>query len=202
MSIGMKLKSLKLWSLALKCVARWVEKSGSLKLVMSNLWLFILFDTCWLVCPKSTACHIFTRNEVNNISCSAVCIIVQLNEVHFCELKKWSLSTMHEPWVHLGLLHLEENNLKSDGSENFDFTSIFFIFRGCLYAITGLYLCSSFTDELLESCYKSQYLFMIYPILGKDRLYLITKGIIFELLSFELGTKASLWESLHTSLNA
>ena len=43
---------------------------------------------------------------------------------------------------------------------------------------------------------------MIYPMLGKDGLYSITKRIIFELLSSELGTKASLWESLHTSLEA
>ena len=31
---------------------------------------------------------------------------------------------MREKWVHLGPLHLEEENLSSDFSENFDFTRI------------------------------------------------------------------------------
>ena len=31
---------------------------------------------------------------------------------------------MRKQWVHLGLLHLEDENLSSDFSENFDFTRI------------------------------------------------------------------------------
>ena len=43
---------------------------------------------------------------------------------------------------------------------------------------------------------------MMNPMLGIDGLYSITKGIMFELLSFGLGTKASFCDSLHTLLNA
>ena len=39
-------------------------------------------------------------------------------------------------------------------------------------------------------------------MLGIDGLYSITKEIMFELLSFGLGIKTSIWDSLHTSLNA
>ena len=43
---------------------------------------------------------------------------------------------MHDQWVHLGRLDIEEN-LSSDVSENFDFTSISFIVRGRLYNLIG-----------------------------------------------------------------
>ena len=65
---------------------------------------------------------------------------------------------MREQRLRPGLLHLEDGNLSSDFSENFDFAKIAFRFLGRLYAITGLYLCSCFTAELLERCNKSQWI--------------------------------------------
>ena len=82
---------------------------------------------------------------------------------------------MHEQWVHLlvGLLRSEEENLSSDISENLDRLYNYILYISgmfvCylkfisihLFTFFFIFLSISFTDELLVSCNKSQYLFLL-----------------------------------------
>ena len=98
---------------------------------------------------------------------------------------------------HLRLLHFFDEKTRSLEDENFDRVRISLIFLGRLYAIIGLYECSSFTLSLFDNFSKSQYLFIILPIFGKDVLTQTVKGITGQ-LSFSVGCKASNCVKEHT----